>query len=724
MKALHLRPLLKLSAALAITLASLGATAAESQTVNQPAHHNVLNKEPSSDSASAITVTPSGSYMSYRDNILFMPGVHLDDSLVMTLLRAGGESVYRTLIHHLVMMTLHQVYPLLGSRNFSYYTSLAIPVLINLWALGNILPKAWSISRQQIERVQNTTGTLRQGRMPLYAGKPLDQAVFIDLLINTQEATFNRGKYWQIEITPLKPVDTEQLSTSWHKALGHLVNDALTNNIDVIHLDIPKGGKPARLSLHSKDGNWKATEFAAVSHQQADQQADQQAGQQTARQTDLLHWLEHSYNRSVPEDGLTTVLETQGLNCIRNHIQALPHKGEVFCQPLTGITQALAYGPPGQSFQFNDPDGEQPAYVHILNNTSIHPGYPGSLVVSDNPILSTSNHERLSGQHRMSTSTAQAGQLAIDRMLAYVANSVISTALDIPYTFWKRYGLTRLEKIVTKDGMSVSRVQDSTGKTWIMKEITIGLGADDTSKSYDQMTELAVLSNLKSPHITKLHDAWLEHAGTRAAKLVMLTSDDGVNLMTAADKPGFKLKSMDDLKNVLRGALHGLKDMHDAGYAHLDVKPGNMVINNKGETRLIDFDASGIMNRNGKVYFRNLTEIYQSPEQNKSHWISEKTDIWSLGIAALHIRELHGLEGTSCNDSNLTIWNAISILSGIDVLIPELRGELVTDGLDCGIYSDSPQFLDFFRQMLAVSPKKRSSAATLLKHPFLKTTTR
>ena len=67
-----------------------------------------------------------------------------------------------------------------------------------------------------------------------YVHPVLGRSVFLDVLIQTQESA-SRHPY-ELEITPLQPVDVHALSNSWEKSVGKLVNTALSNNIDLIRV--------------------------------------------------------------------------------------------------------------------------------------------------------------------------------------------------------------------------------------------------------------------------------------------------------------------------------------------------------------------------------------------------------------------------------------------------------------------------------------------------------
>jgi serine/threonine protein kinase len=84
----------------------------------------------------------------------------------------------------------------------------------------------------------------------------------------------------------------------------------------------------------------------------------------------------------------------------------------------------------------------------------------------------------------------------------------------------------------------------------------------------------------------------------------------------------------------MRHSLEGLRYIHDTGYVHLDVKPENILINDEGEARVIDFT---ITERIGKFHFsvRKIrgSRSYIAPETIRRRPPTPQTDVYSLGCS-------------------------------------------------------------------------------------------
>ena len=76
----------------------------------------------------------------------------------------------------------------------------------------------------------------------------------------------------------------------------------------------------------------------------------------------------------------------------------------------------------------------------------------------------------------------------------------------------------------------------------------------------------------------------------------------------------------------------GLASAHAQGVLHRDLKPANIMVDGRGEIRIMDFGLAGIAEQLQGAEIRNGTPAYMSPEQLAGREVSVQSDIYALGL--------------------------------------------------------------------------------------------
>lgn len=125
------------------------------------------------------------------------------------------------------------------------------------------------------------------------------------------------------------------------------------------------------------------------------------------------------------------------------------------------------------------------------------------------------------------------------------------------------------------------------------------------------------INNLTKLSRTKGVPTILEHGLSNKLKYVVMTKLKGVDL---CDYIQYKSFTEEEVKHIAIQILKIVKKMHDKNIIHGDIKPENILYDT--ETRKV-----GIIDFEGKY-----TTGYCSPEQIKNLQLTDKTDLWSIGV--------------------------------------------------------------------------------------------
>jgi hypothetical protein len=185
---------------------------------------------------------------------------------------------------------------------------------------------------------------------------------------------------------------------------------------------------------------------------------------------------------------------------------------------------------------------------------------------------------------------------------------------------WEVPGYTRLANLGSgAQGTVVLARHQTGGPTVAIKYLTPGLLCETAARDTFRR-EAELLRRVADPHVARL----FYYVESDQGAAIVLEAVPGRSLRSVLDERGEPLPPEAAL-STLKGSLLGLAAAHAVGVVHRDYKPANVLVQDDGRSKLIDFGIAVLTGQGGEAG----TPAYMAPEQWEGQPATPATDLYA-----------------------------------------------------------------------------------------------
>jgi serine/threonine-protein kinase len=167
----------------------------------------------------------------------------------------------------------------------------------------------------------------------------------------------------------------------------------------------------------------------------------------------------------------------------------------------------------------------------------------------------------------------------------------------------------------------------------IALKIIGGMAALDPRAADRLRREASAARRISHPNVVRLHD---------------IGEADGLLFLSMEFVPGDSVSAMirrhgvlpvEQVRSIMQQITEGLEAAHAAGVIHRDLKPGNLLMDQHGRLKIIDFGLARLPHLEGMTATNMIigTVEYMAPEQIRGGSVDARTDIYALGAVMFHL---------------------------------------------------------------------------------------
>lgn len=231
------------------------------------------------------------------------------------------------------------------------------------------------------------------------------------------------------------------------------------------------------------------------------------------------------------------------------------------------------------------------------------------------------------------TATASRAPSALDRLLppggalnGRVFNRLVADPPDeAPFAPGTPVGCWRLGRILGCGGSSIVYLADRADGHF-EQQAALKIVRNDPRLAEPFRRERRILAQLAHPALTRLIDGGTHEDGRPWFAMEAIVGQRIDHYVESRRlRLRFRLALFEQICEAVAYA-------HARGLIHCDIKPGNLLVDELGRPRLLDFGIAMADGAGDDGVYRGLTPIHASPEQRAGGVVTKASDIYQLGM--------------------------------------------------------------------------------------------